>query len=50
MKDFKVEKVREHYNLYLNGSFIGSADDLREVDELKAELINQIDISDSELF
>ena len=48
--DFSVEKVMEHYNLYLNGSFIGSADDLREVDELKAEFINQINTSDSEPF
>ena len=48
--DFSVEKVMEHYNLYLNGSFIGSADNYREIDELKTELSNQIDISDSEPF
>lgn len=34
---FEIVRVHNHYNLYFNGEFIGSADTYREIEELKKE-------------
>ena len=36
-KMFEIVRVHNHYNLYFNGEFIGSADNYAEIDELKRE-------------
>lgn len=45
MTGFQIKKVREHYDLYLDGEFIGSADNYGEIDELRQELepVNTVD-------
>lgn len=43
MSDIDIRKVKDHYEIYIDGQFYASADDMREVYEELNEIENEED-------